>query len=264
MNSESKLLDLLQIIEDKTRGSMAVDRVTKRIGPFLAAAHPTNAMIWLSCALAFSRERGQGDPAACVEELRAFFKEHHRRLRFEILEPLWPELAPALMSRGVELQGRMPLMLCWPGQLRKIALPAGMVLHRLNADSSDELIDRYAQTGLRAFGERVLEQTPQQIAELRRNYQTGRYRSVYVCIDGEIAGIGTMSAGTDELVGIGTLPEFRRRGIAAAISAALVAEHFARGAKLAWLSAGDEIALKTYEKIGFEVVGDQVNLMDPA
>ena len=82
-------------------------------------------------------------------------------------------------------------------------------------------------------------------------------------VDGVAAGVGTMSVGNDELVGIATLPEFRGRGIGAAVSRYLVAEHFGCGAELVCLSAADEGARRIYERIGFVVVGDQINLMDP-
>ena len=67
------------------------------------------------------------------------------------------------------------------------------------------------------------------------------------------AGVFTAPAdGLSELAGIGTVPAFRRRGIAAALTAALAAEAFARGVELAFLTPGDDDTRRVYERAGFE------------
>ena len=56
------------------------------------------------------------------------------------------------------------------------------------------------------------------------------------------AGALTPNGSTAELVGIATLPEFRRRGVASAVSSYLVDRYFRQGGEIAWLSAEDQIA----------------------
>jgi len=228
----------------------------------MACAHPTNSMIWMSYAVPLSAHRQDVvDWAAVVAELRAWFKSHDRQLRFEILEPLWPELAPELVRQGVKLQGRMPLMLCGPGDLRVRAVPVSVSIEPVTAESSDDAIRELLTTARRGFAD-APDPTDQDVTEQRAALAAGRYRCVLAHCDGRPAGAGSMSIGNDELVGIATLPEYRRRGIAAAVSSRLVAEHFEKGAGLAWLSAGDQVARAVYEGIGFRVVGDQVNLQE--
>ena len=257
-------LSLLRRIEANTVRASADGRACETIGPFVAAAHLTNDMIWLSYAVPLSEHRGRADVAAAVPRLREWFRRHDRRLRFEILEPLWPELADELLTCGVEMQGRMPLMLCGPHDLRAPAPPAGITIDPIGGSSPDEVLREAMTVARRAFGEARHDPTPQELAEHRDALAADRYRSVAARSDGVIVGVGTMSVGNDELVGVATAAEFRRRGIAAAVSHHLVAQHFALGGKVAWLSAGDDAARRAYARIGFRVVGDQVNLMDPA
>ncbi|MER6913515.1 GNAT family N-acetyltransferase [Streptomyces sp. NPDC000594] len=58
-----------------------------------------------------------------------------------------------------------------------------------------------------------------------------------------------------EVVGVGTLPSARRRGLGAAVTAALAADARARGAHTVFLSAGDEEIARLYARLGFRRVG---------
>ena len=52
-------------------------------------------------------------------------------------------------------------------------------------------------------------------------------------------------------MGVATPPRYRRRGIATALSAAVVGAQFAAGAEAVILTAQDEAAGRMYERIGF-------------
>ena len=58
-----------------------------------------------------------------------------------------------------------------------------------------------------------------------------------------------------ELTGIAVLPRARRRGVGAAITAALVEDARARGAATVFLSAGSEQVADVYARVGFTRVG---------
>jgi ribosomal protein S18 acetylase RimI-like enzyme len=58
-----------------------------------------------------------------------------------------------------------------------------------------------------------------------------------------------------EVVGIGTLPACRRRGLGAAVTAALAADARRSGAGLVFLSAGSERIARMYRRLGFRRVG---------
>ncbi|MFH8409044.1 GNAT family N-acetyltransferase [Streptomyces sp. NPDC018019] len=57
-----------------------------------------------------------------------------------------------------------------------------------------------------------------------------------------------------EVVGVGTLPSARRRGLGLAVTAALVADARARGVRTVFLSAGSDDVARIYERLGFRRV----------
>ncbi|GAA0346439.1 GNAT family N-acetyltransferase [Streptomyces blastmyceticus] len=54
-----------------------------------------------------------------------------------------------------------------------------------------------------------------------------------------------------EVVGVGTLPAARRRGLGLAVTAALVADARSRGMETVFLSAGDDDVARIYARLGF-------------
>jgi ribosomal protein S18 acetylase RimI-like enzyme len=60
---------------------------------------------------------------------------------------------------------------------------------------------------------------------------------------------------TTELTGIAVLPRARRRGVGAALTAALVADAEARGVETVFLSAQDDAVARVYKRVGFVRVG---------
>jgi predicted GNAT family acetyltransferase len=63
---------------------------------------------------------------------------------------------------------------------------------------------------------------------------------------------------TAEIAGVGTLPAYRRRGLASAVTAALAIDAFDRGIEVVWLSAADVDVAAMYARIGFRRVGTYV------
>jgi predicted GNAT family acetyltransferase len=60
--------------------------------------------------------------------------------------------------------------------------------------------------------------------------------------------------GVTELMGIATLPAYRRRGFAAYLSAAMAQSAFAHGATLVFLCAVSAEAGRVYQRVGFQTV----------
>ena len=67
-----------------------------------------------------------------------------------------------------------------------------------------------------------------------------------------------------EIVGVGTLPSARRRGLAAAVTALLAADARDRGVTLACLSAADDEVARMYERLGFRRIGTACFARAPA
>lgn len=70
-----------------------------------------------------------------------------------------------------------------------------------------------------------------------------------------------MGASVAALAGVATLPRWRwrRRGVAATLSSALVGDHVARGGTLVWPSAAAAAAQSVYHRIGFRRTGTHLN-----
>ncbi|HYJ69141.1 MAG TPA: GNAT family N-acetyltransferase [Nocardioidaceae bacterium] len=75
--------------------------------------------------------------------------------------------------------------------------------------------------------------------------------------DGHAVGGGSHSPrdGVTELTGIAVLPSWRRRGVGAALTAALTRDAMAGGATTVFLSAASESVARIYEGVGFVRVG---------
>ncbi|MFD7609583.1 GNAT family N-acetyltransferase [Streptomyces sp. NPDC059828] len=67
-----------------------------------------------------------------------------------------------------------------------------------------------------------------------------------------------------EVVGVGTLPSARRRGLGIAVTAALVEDARARGVSTVFLSAGDEDVARIYARVGFRHIGTALIAEPPA
>jgi predicted GNAT family acetyltransferase len=57
---------------------------------------------------------------------------------------------------------------------------------------------------------------------------------------------------------VGTLPAYRGRGIAAAVTAALAGTMFGRGAASVWLEYSGEGSRRVYERVGFRPGGTRL------
>jgi ribosomal protein S18 acetylase RimI-like enzyme len=66
-----------------------------------------------------------------------------------------------------------------------------------------------------------------------------------------------------EIVGVGTLPTARRRGLAHAVTAALVVDARSRGVETVFLSAGDDDVARIYSRLGFRRVATAL-IAEPA
>ncbi|MCW2992127.1 MAG: acetyltransferase [Solirubrobacterales bacterium] len=232
----------------------AVDTEHLRIGPFAAYVHHERTPNYYSFAI----PDPHAEPAAltaALAPLRAAYAERNRNARVEILEALNPELEAILLAEGWTLSVRMPVMVCPPAGY--VAPPAAerVTVELVGPDSPDELVWGFLRAQRVAFRDET-EITDEEVARWRARSATAF--SAAGLLDGAIVGTALCTpivAGTTEVGGVATPPEFRRRGIAAAVTAAALEAAFAAGAELAWLSAASDDSHRIYDRMGFEVAG---------
>jgi len=178
-------------------------------------------------------------------------------MRFEFIHEYTPRLRGLLEGLGVPLESETPLLVCTQETWRDVAGPEGLEILRLTADSPETYLAAQITVGSRGFGGDGREVNAERIADLRRRLRLGS--GYYLALlDGAPVGVGAYMVpleGFSELVGIATLPEYRRQGIAGAVTAAMARQLFDEGVHTAFLTAADDAASRVYQRAGFSRVG---------
>ncbi|HEX6444848.1 MAG TPA: GNAT family N-acetyltransferase [Streptosporangiales bacterium] len=216
---------------------------------------------------------------AAVDAVRRRQRELGVPEAFEWQDEVTPSLAPAARASGLHVHAH-PLQVL-DGEVRAGPVPAGTEIVGLDADSPDELIvaaDAVANVAFRHGGtasgsagvaerqEAADEVAPEAVARRRERLADGIAHVVAARVDGEIVAVASTQAALDvaEVVGVATLPAYRRRGLGAAVTAAVVRAAVAAGARTVFLSAGDEDVARMYASLGFGRVGTALIAEAPA
>lgn len=225
---------------------------------------------------------GEGAPPT-VEDIAAV-RARQRVLgapeAFEWVHETTPALLPAAEAAGLSVM-RAPLMVLDPAALPAAAAPDAAVRF-LEPDSPSFAGDlatyrAVANLGFGAPGTaagdagpaaRDAALAPAEDAEaIRELVRAGAadYALAVSPSEGALAGGAFQRAGTVvEIVGVATLPSARRRGLGAAITAALARRALEQGAGLVILSAGGEDVARMYSRVGFRRIGTACIAQAPA
>lgn len=214
---------------DADRAIMAFIRASRnapslrRVGPFALLISATTKLRFLNYAIP---EDGADPSPAEIDSLIAAFRSSDRMPRLEFLPSVAPALEGRLVDHGFTVEQRLPLMTCTPGSLRDLTIPAGVQLAEPHDDAT---IRTMASLQHDAFEdpEPVTDST---VAWLRANIDRGA-RAVIASdrADGTLVGAAQTSVpagGATEIGGVAVARTHRRRGIAAAMVAALVRQAF--------------------------------------
>lgn len=222
-------------------------------GPFvglLAADGPA----YLSYAVAARPGEPVHEVGDSLAALRAAFPPG--ALRFELLEQACPGAAEALAAAGMVVAARLPLMVLDPAAAAVPPTPDGVVVGIV--DTAEDMAAATAVAGT-AFG---VPTTPPEGPPPPPEEGGG----VLARIGGEAVAAASWTGvadGVTEIVGVATLAEHRRRGLGALVTAHAVRAAAERaGARLAWLTPGDEGAGRVYTSVGFARAGDAVHLAE--
>jgi ribosomal protein S18 acetylase RimI-like enzyme len=198
------------------------------------------------------------------------------RLRAEALPEVveWvhettPTLLDAVRAVGSLRVEELPL-LALDGDLtvQAPALPSSVRVRLLGADDADAVAAASAvsKVGFAAAGtargetgtaerDAAVSPAPRRVLDLVR---AGAVRIAVAehADDGVLATGRTMPlADVTEVMGVATLPTARRRGLGAAVTAALVADGRDRGLTTVFLTASSPAVARVYERVGFRRVG---------
>jgi ribosomal protein S18 acetylase RimI-like enzyme len=220
----------------------------ERNGPFLSAFDEVSDNPYRNYAVPDDGARPGPDDVAALE---AAFIRRRRKPRLEYIAAAAPEVEVALLARGFAVEQRYPILTCLDGEVRD--LPSIEIVEaRTDAD-----VVAAAEALSQAYGNDAPYPDP-----LRRLMEQGGVLAIVR--DGETvvgAGMATpLHEGVTEVAGIGVRENFRRRGIAGALTAFLARTAFGRGATLAWLTPGSEGAERVYERAGFRRASVQIHI----
>lgn len=200
-------------------------------------------------------------------------RERQRKLdipeAFEWIEELSPWMSAAMTSAGIAIEAH-PLMVLGPDIVPAVPSLPGVELSFASAD--DEDLPRVLAVGTVAFESLGTETGEAGLAELeaaaalhnpatlvleRQRLRSGATAQAVARIDGVPVAIGAVLPFGEvaNVVGVATLPAFRRRGLAQAISALLIRRAQGRGSRVVFLSAMSEDVARMYASVGFQRVG---------
>jgi predicted GNAT family acetyltransferase len=194
--------------------------------------------------------------AADVTALVAAFETANRQPRLEYVTTSAPGLEELLVAAGFTVEARHEYLICVPGTLAVPATPAGFVL-RDPADDADRLAMVTAQR--EAFGGPAAGDAD--VERMSRLQSLGGVSVMAVAGDGTCAGGGQAvppQHRVSEVAGIAIRPEYRRRGLASAVTAAVTGRLFAAGTEIAWLEASGADSRRVYERIGYRATGNRL------
>jgi ribosomal protein S18 acetylase RimI-like enzyme len=240
-------------IQGHLRASLGPD--APRVGPFRLCYAPDTDNVFRNYAVP-DADAQPGPPD--VADLLDWFASHARRPRLEYVAPA-AALESALLAAGFTVERQLPLMVLT--ELTAPAVPAGAVLRLVTGDA--ELAD-CARVQNTAYGESP-EPTPADLDRLRR-LVAGGGAAALATVDGEPASAGISTVPRDglaEVAGVGTLPGFRRRGLAGSVVVELCRAALAAGVT-PYLQAESEREAALYARLGFTRVGTLTLVNGPA
>lgn len=226
-----------------------------RVGPFLAGLDPHDAGRYRNYAVP------DDGAAPTVEEVAALvraFTDRDRIPRLEYLPDACPDLEAALTGAGFTLEARIPVLVADPARATGAPV-AGIELSPARTD--DEL---WAVAGAQAEAYVQPEVTVHDRDRLRAVLDRGGL--VALARDASTgAGVGgglcaPPHEGVSELAAVGVRAAYRRRGIAAALTAELTRACAGAGISTPFLTPAGPAEQRIYERAGYRVTGEMIHI----
>jgi GNAT superfamily N-acetyltransferase len=241
----------LNTIHSYLRTSIRTWRECQMVGPFLASFSRRSPNPCLNYAIP---EDGAVPSDEDVRALIGAYRDRRLAPRLEYIPDLAPAVEPALLRAGFSAESRLALMDCPHTVGGERPVPAGF---ELIAPSTDvellgvRTVQHQAYGGPKPPG-------PSDIESLRRALQARGGAVLARTVPGAVpAGAGEYSppfAGVTEIASVGVRPEYRRRGLAAAMADWLIRKALEHDIPNAFLMA-NATEEHIYARVGFVAHG---------
>ena len=255
----TEAVPLLQRLAQQFAASVAEGSVTHEVAGFRVHLWTTPDPFYRNVAIPTDAACRQ---AASVARMLDLFTSNDRVPRLEFFAELWPDLGPALDAAGLSLDRSAQVMVRHRDDRPSVLMGDGAML--LEPTTPRGRLRAYLAAATAVFGDAGLLDTDE-VDRLAAGLARGRVAVATTAIGREfVAGASLIRAGTvAELVGVWTLPAWRRRGLARGCCQLLLDRFFATGGELVWLSAGDTASAALYDGLGFRPCGTQLNYAWP-
>lgn len=198
---------------------------------------------------------------SALERMGRIFAKREQVACFQFLDSYAPGLIDALAGENYRVQGATPTLICRPDQLLPSAPIPGLEMATITADSPPEDVAENWNINALGFDPGATLMGPGDVAGFRSSLQKSKAFTARLHGAGVGAAMYTdILGGVAELVGIATLPEYRRQGIGGALTVFAARTAFADGAELLFLTAASEEAGRVYQRVGFQLAGNLVLL----
>jgi GNAT superfamily N-acetyltransferase len=248
----AKILDRIQ---DYLRHSAARQYESQPVPPFTVYFHPQDSLPYFNYAIPDAH--AAGEPEVALATLGEAFCSRQRRPRFEFIADCFPDLPAILDDAGYIQEARQVLMVCTAETLTPAPSKAGLTVQRLGEGSLLDDVRDMLSVQARGFDPESDGAVTEYEAQCYLQGM-GEGAAFLARLTEQPAGAGMYTTpwqGLVELVGVATLPFFRRRGIATTLVGEATRDALARGADAVCLVAADEGAGQMYERVGFRPVG---------
>jgi GNAT superfamily N-acetyltransferase len=252
------------ILSAYMRAAAGRRRSANRVGPFTVGLDADSDDPFRNFAVP---DDGARPDAAQVGALIQHFRHKQRIPRLEYVEESAPRVLPALVAVGFAMERRTPVMIATPGTVLSPRSPTGITIRQ-----ADDEADLTAAAAVQHHAYELPHPPgPHDIARLTGVLQRGGIVVVAVDDDsGTVVGTGLVDTageypGVGELAAVGVLADYRRRGIASAMSVSLARFAHARGIGLVFLEA-EPAEEQIYRRAGFTDVTAKVwvSIREPA
>lgn len=242
-------------IQAQLRASAATTHEVEVVPPFTCYLNMDDDAPWANYAmpdLPFSGVHANG-----LTELVECFQGYGRTPRVEYVADVAPSLASTLEAHGFIREDRTVLMVC-TRESRLVAAPVDqLTIVEVTDDSPLDVMQDFMTVQGRAFaGDDRPAATRHEAQQFRQRFHTIH---TFLARLGEVpVGAGSLTAAYDgiaEIAGIATISAFRRRGIAAAVTAHICQQAFDDDVEALFLTAANEGAGRVYERVGFQGQG---------
>ncbi|AUH41932.1 GNAT family N-acetyltransferase [Streptomyces sp. CMB-StM0423] len=206
---------------------------------------------------------GTAPTSADVAALVGAFRERGLLPRLEFAPGAAPRVEGALRAAGFGTEAVHEYLVCTPHTYTD-PLPGGN-RPRVETPATEAEFRALDAALAEAFGG-AFAASAEGAARLRRLGEDGGEVRFVRAGDGGCAGGATCSPraeDTAELAGVGTRPAYRRRGVAAAVTAALTEAMFDRGAGSVWLEYSGAGSRGTYTRVGYRPGGTRLYVSLP-